>query len=249
MKRLFPIVLFLLAGCAGQSVQPDGGQPHARSSAAVHTELGAGYYSRHQYAVALSELRDAIKADSTYAPAYNVLGLVYMDLKENRKAKDNFERALDLSPQDSDINNNYGWFLCQNGQPKESIGKFLTALANPLYATPEIAYLNAGICSEKAGEDAKAAGYYRLALQIRPGFPRANLGLAGIDYRQGRYEAARNHLLQYMKSAEPTAQGLLLGVRIARKLGDSDAQADYATQLRNRFPDSQEAGEIQNGNE
>ena len=42
-----------------------------------------------------------------------MFGLVYMQLKENSRAEESFERALRLSPNDADINHNYGWFLCQ----------------------------------------------------------------------------------------------------------------------------------------
>ena len=247
MKRILPVLL-LLFGCAGQAVQSGDVQARKRSSATVHTELGAGYYSRGQYAVALSELGEATRADPSYAPAYNVLGLVYMAIRENDNARDNFERALSISPRDSDINNNYGWFLCQTGHEKESIGKFLKALSNPLYATPEKADLNAGICSEKAGDDAKAEGYYREALRLHPGLGQANLGLARISYRMGRYAQAKTYLVNSLQGTEPSAESLWLGIEIARKLGDPDSEADYATQLRNRFPDSQEARDLLNGN-
>jgi len=48
---------------------------NARNSAKIHTELGALYFQDGQLATALEELRIAIAADSSYAPAHNVLGL------------------------------------------------------------------------------------------------------------------------------------------------------------------------------
>ncbi|MDP1952393.1 MAG: tetratricopeptide repeat protein, partial [Betaproteobacteria bacterium] len=83
-----------------------------RNRARIHTELGSAYFERGNLGVALEELRIAIGADPNYAQAYNVLGLVHMDLRENDVAQRHFERALALSPNDPDINNNYGWFLC-----------------------------------------------------------------------------------------------------------------------------------------
>ena len=243
--RAIAILLLALAGCAAQPVQSGASQP--KSSAAVHTELGAGYYSRGQYAVALQELNAALKADPSYAQAYNMLGLVYMTLRENTTAEENFGRALNLNPRDSDINNNYGWFLCQTGRAAQSIKHFQIALANPLYATPEKAYLNAGICAVRMKDDRHAEIYYHEALQAQPKLAMADLGLAGIYYRDGSYKRARMYLSSYMKMAAPSAASLWLGIRIEHALGGSDAEADYAEQLRNRFPDSSEAQDLRDG--
>ncbi|MBY0578560.1 MAG: type IV pilus biogenesis/stability protein PilW [Burkholderiales bacterium] len=236
----------LLAGCASQPEQLDTEQGK-RSSAAVHAELGAGYYGRGQYAVALAELKEAVKSDPSYAPAYNVLGLVYMTLRDNDAAEQNFEHALSINPKDSDINNNYGWFLCQTQREKKSIEHFLAALANPLYTTPEMAYLNAGICSERIGEDRRAERYYQQALQIQPRLAQANLGLARINFRAGNYGLARSYLSSHMQMAEPSPQSLWLGIRIERRLGGSGVEADYGAQLKSRFPESAEAHDLLNG--
>ena len=103
-----------------------------RNRARIHTELASAYFERGNMGVALEELRIAIAADPNYAPAYNVLGLVHMDLRENDVAQRYFERALALSANDPDINNNYGWFLCQTGREEQSIAYFLAALENSL---------------------------------------------------------------------------------------------------------------------
>src|SRR5439155_98792 len=84
----------------------------ARERARIHTELAGSYYQRGNLGVALAEARTAIAADSSYAPAYNVLGLVYSDLRENGEAEGAFERSLRLNPNDPDANHNYAWFLC-----------------------------------------------------------------------------------------------------------------------------------------
>ena len=75
-------------------------------------------------------------ADPNYAPAYNVLGLVHMDLRENAGGAEHFERAARLAANDPDINNNYGWFLCRSGREEQSIALFPRGLEEPLYNTP-----------------------------------------------------------------------------------------------------------------
>ncbi|MGZ5084463.1 MAG: tetratricopeptide repeat protein, partial [Usitatibacter sp.] len=106
-----------LAGCASQSTTEshpvtDSTGADARRRAEVHTALAGEYYSRGNFTVALSEVRLALKDDATYFPAYNMQGLVYMELREDGQARDSFSQALKLSPNNAEVLNNYGWFLC-----------------------------------------------------------------------------------------------------------------------------------------
>ena len=142
-----------LAGCATHSASSSGQQvtTRAQASAKVHTELAASYYERAQLGVALEELGKALRAEPNYAPAYNVRGLVNMALHEDRQAEEDFQRSLQLDNSDAGTHNNYGWFLCQRGKERDSIKQFMEALKNPLYATPEKSYVNAGVCSKKSG--------------------------------------------------------------------------------------------------
>jgi len=46
----------------------------------------------------------------------------------------------------------------------------------------------------------------------------------------------------------PTSEALWLGVRIERKLGNRSAESGYASQLRSRYPTSDEYQEFLKGN-
>ena len=67
-----------------------------RNRARARTDLAGGYYRNGQLAVALDEARRAVAIDANYAEAYGLLGLIYMDMKEQRDAEENFQRALKL---------------------------------------------------------------------------------------------------------------------------------------------------------
>lgn len=252
MRRL---ALLLLMNLAIQPVMADEGVDQAQSAVAtpryradLHTQLGAAYYSRGQLGVALQELNEALQADSSYAPAYNVRGLVYMALLEDDQARKNFERALSLSPADSDTQNNYGWFLCQRGRAKESIAHFLAALKDPLYPTPDKAYFNAGVCSLKFDDEQGAEGYFLKAVQLQTQLPQAYFYLAELYFKRSAYSQARNFLIRYMQqTASPSVESLWLGVRLERKTGDRAAEANYSFQLRKRYPESREAKALAEG--
>jgi len=245
MKLVIMILLFTLsAGCASSGGGAGGDQQSSvdkDASAKIHTELAALYYGQKRYGVALDELKYATSMNSDYAPAYGVRGLVHMALLEDKKAKDDFLRSLDLDSKDSGTRNNYGWFLCERGHQKEAMEQFMEAVKNPLYATPEKAYLNAGMCAKKTGMIKNAETYFQQALYLQPKMPEALLGMAELSFAKADYAGAKSYFLRLARNgAELSASDLLLAVRVEHKLGDKNAEASYKLQLRKRFPDSRE---------
>lgn len=255
MTRFLVLLLVVLSACAGQpktstglnapQSPPKPASPQER--ARIHTELAALYYSRGNHGVALQESMIAVEADPQYGPAHNVLGLVQMELKEDAAADRSFQQALAINPNDSEANNNYGWFLCNRGREKEAIAYFVAAIRNPLYHTPELAYTNAGLCSRKLGNDQEAEGYLLQALKLQPGQPRALQALAEIHYQRRDYSGTKQLVMRFLEVAQPTPEILWLGVLSARGLGDRNAEASYGVQLRRRFPDSKEALALKSG--
>lgn len=231
------ISLAVLSGC---STKKDGSHPN-RKSAQVHTELAGLYFERAQAGVALEELEIALQADSDYAPAYGMRGLVHMSLREDKEAEDDFQKSLRLDNTDSETRNNYGWFLCQRGREKESIPHFMAAVKNPLYPTPALAYLNAGLCSQKIGSNKDAEEFLQKALQIQPGMPQALFAMAQLSFSVGDYSAAKKYFARFSENNDNlSAEQLWLAVRIERKVGNRNAEASYGMQLRRRFPDARE---------
>jgi type IV pilus assembly protein PilF len=249
LKRF--LLLLLLAGCAGQSdpthdtgtIIGEVGDP--RNRAKLHTELASLYYGNGNLGVALEELRSATSADSGYAPAHGMYGLVYMQLRENDRAEASFERALRLSPNDADINHNYGWFLCQTGRETASIKHFLHAIRNPLYPTPWRSYSAAGSCTLKVNQVKDAEAFFERALKLEPDEPGALLHLGQIRYRQGNMGEARKLVARHNKLVTPSAESLWLALRIERRLGERVAEQAFANQLRRRYPTSPEFQALQ----
>lgn len=261
-------VALLVAGCQSNPFAPAPAQPPQpigpqiqpapqprvqqqevtpRQRAEVHADLAAGYYERGQMDIALEELGIAQKHDATFPRIYNIYGLVYAVMEDLPKAEQNFRRALELAPNDSEARHNWGWYLCTHGRARESIAEFEAALRNPLYRTPEIALVNAGKCSASIGDAAAAEQYFRRALQMRPNDPTAAYNLAMTTFKAGRLPESRALMRLVMQQTAPPPEALYLGMCVERKLGDRQAEQSYALQLRNRYPDSAEARAIPTG--
>jgi type IV pilus assembly protein PilF len=259
MKRTLVLCLAALAAsCAKPTTAPEVSIPYeqrevkgekgAKDRAQIHTRLAANYYVGRNFAVALEEATKALQDDPNYVPALNILGLTYMELGQDGPAQQALEKAVSINPNDSDTRNNYGWFLCRSKrQEDEAIRQFMLAVRNPLYQTPEKAYVNAGDCARTKGDLAAAEGYYQKALQQRPGFGRALLGLADLHFRRGQYRESRTLLDQYRQGSAATAESLWLQVRVERKLGDRKAEAESARELRRVFPGAPETALLQAG--
>jgi type IV pilus assembly protein PilF len=238
-------LVLLLAGCAsqggGSAGTPTETTTHAQAVAKIHTELAASYFERAQYGIALQEIEIALNSESSYAPAFNVRGLIRMALREDQQAEDDFRRSLQLDSKDPNAHNNYGWFLCQRGRESESVVQFLEALKNPLYSSPETAYVNAGVCSKRIGKLKDADEYLQRALIRHPNLPEALFGLADVNFATHDYAGAKSYFLRFLQnSSELTAEQLWLAVRIERKIGSRNSEESYALQLRKRFPDARE---------
>jgi type IV pilus assembly protein PilF len=239
--RVFVLALIVLwlPGCAsdGNGLPPE----RALASAKIHTELAASYFERKQYSIALQEIETALKAKADFPPAFNVRGLIHLTLREDQLAEEDFRHGLKLDITDSVTHNNFGWFLCQRGREAEAIPQFLEAVKNPLYNTPEAAYVNAGVCSNNIGKFADAEEYFQRALVRVPNLPEALFGLAEMSLAKHDFAGAKAYFLRFSQRApELTAENLWLAVRIERKVGDRNSERSYALQLQKRFPDSRE---------
>lgn len=218
-----------------------------RQRAKVHTELGRLYLMEGQFEVALDEARISIEADSGYAPAHNLVGLVYMTLRKSDLAQESFRRALDLAPGDPEINNDYGWFLCQTGKPKDSIIYFRKAINNRLFTSPGKALTNAGLCSLMASDDRQAEDYLFQALRLDRENAAALFWLADLAYRDKRYPEALQRIKGLHALGEPSAASAWLGLRIDRKLGDREGEARYMGIMRRKYRETPEFQKMTRG--
>lgn len=242
----------LLGGCEtttmvnGQVVAtPVSGNPTSaelKKRAEIRLQLAANYYQKGQYAVALEETQRALQSDPNSPSAYNLLGLIYMDIGDRRAADTNFAQALRLDPNNSETLNNYGWYLCRTQRERESLEYFQRAAANRLYATPAMPLRNAGMCMMQVRDFKLAEEYLRRSFELDAASPIGKFQLARLYLMTKQYDRAAFYYGLLEKTVDATAETLWLGVRVARGGGDLRNEQRLATELQRRFPNSREAG-------
>jgi type IV pilus assembly protein PilF len=248
----------LLAACAQQSTvqttvnpqdarnAPESGEPERR--AALRMELASLYFGRGQYETALEETRLALAAKPDLGAVYNLRGLIYGAMGDERQADENFQRALAINPRDVDTMHNRGWFLCQRNRFDEADRLFEQALAQPNYRDAPRTLMTQGVCLARAGKLPEAEQKLQQAYDIDAGNPTAALNLSEVLYRRGDYERARFYIRRVNQREEMSnAQTLWLALRIENRIGNRGGVEEYGRQLRNRFPQSPEAQSYERG--
>jgi type IV pilus assembly protein PilF len=189
----------------------------------------------------------ALKTNPDSADAHTLLAVIHDRRGNARQAGTHYQRASELAPRQGAALNNYGAWLCQNGNPAESLVWFDRAIAAPGYATPASALANAGGCAMRSGQYERAERDLRQALQLDPGNAYALASMAENEFRQQRYFEARAFNERRLAAAPATADVLQLAARIEEKLGDRGAAGRYHQRLRAEFPDraSADSGETQ----
>jgi type IV pilus assembly protein PilF len=220
----------------------------AEKRASVRLELAGGYFSRGQFNTALDEIKLALAAKPDMGAAYNMRGLVYAAMGEERLAEDSFERAMSLNPRDADAMHNRAWFKCQRGQYDDADRLFEQAIATPQYRDLARSLMAQGICNARAGRMVPAEQKLLRAYEVDPTNPTTAYNLADVLYRRSELERARFYVRRINDRDElSNAQTLWLAARIENRAGNRSAAEVFGRQLRERFPQSPEAQAYEGG--
>ena len=245
-----------LHGCAANSstsvdsdatVFTPSDEPETRRRARIRLELAANYFENGQTAVALDEVKQALAADPAYADAFNLRGLIYMQLNNFPQADDSFRRALALRGGDGNVLHNYGWLLCQQQKYKDADQYFARALASPVYTARSKTLMARGLCQSGAGQFAEAEQSLLKAYELDAANPVVGYHLSSLMFRRNELGRAQFYIRRLNNSQFANAESLWLGIKVERALGDSVAMKQLAEQLRKRFPESSEQMAFERG--
>ena len=117
-------------------------------------------------------------------------------------------------------------------RPRRARKLFAEVARNPLYQTPEVALVNAGVCVRGAGDLVDAERYFNRALAIRPNMPEAMLQLGNIAFDRGDAAQARDIVQRYLAvesaDAGSAVAGLSRGAQAGRHRGGRGLRAARA---------------------
>ncbi|HXQ31223.1 MAG TPA: type IV pilus biogenesis/stability protein PilW [Steroidobacteraceae bacterium] len=245
MKRLIVLVALVLAAASGLAAEKRAPDPDPKQTAArLNAQLAIAYLKQNDVAEARKKIEKALQENDKDPAVQSSAGLVYERLLEPDQADRHYSAALRLAPKDADMVNNYAVFQCRRGNWAKGQKLFEQAANSPSYATPEVAYANAGVCARSAGNLTRAEELFAKALSIRADYPDALLQMADLTLARGAGPLAHVYLQRYLVNGPAAPDALLLAVRVGRAIGDHAEESRYAAQLQHDFPDSAQAREL-----
>ena len=137
-----------------------------REEAALHLQIGTGYFKNGKYPQALNELLLAEKQDPQNALVQNNLGLVYFVREKYDLAEEHMRRALKINPNYTEALNNLARIEIELSRFDEALGELNKVLADLTYSNVEKAWVNIGLAYFRKGEYATARDKLTEAIRI-----------------------------------------------------------------------------------
>ncbi|MGS0681798.1 type IV pilus biogenesis/stability protein PilW [Shewanella sp. 125m-7] len=252
-KLVLPLVLIVSSmvttGCVTQDTYAGTDIPVSErkvdkvSAARQRIQLGLTYLQKGNSEQAKANLDRALAFAPNLEEVHIAFAYYYQSVGELEKTEQAYRKAINASDATGDSYNNFGAFLCQQGNYAESEKMFLKAIAQPLYTRSASTYENLGICSRKAGKISQAKKYFAMALQYDSRRRTSLIELTEIDLEEGEYVDAREQLSRYHRVTAESATSLSLGIKIEQGLNDENAVRRFGILLLAKFPQSIQAKE------
>ena len=252
MKQLIRIILIItitgLSACTTKDemvVDKKVSEPDLQQASALNVQLAIGYIDRDQLGIAQEKLEKAIEQDPDSVDAYTTMAYLKRKVHELEEAEKYYLEALDIKSTNPNIHNNYGGLFCQMGRYDDALKEIRLAYEVPFYETPYLAYANAGTCLLDKGDYKEAEKMLRKALHDQPSYAGALISMAEIGVKTEKFLMARAYIQRYHAVARPTAESLWLQIQSEKALGAEEHYLKYARRLLKDFPDSDEAGMLE----
>jgi type IV pilus assembly protein PilF len=237
LVSLLVISILTVSGCA----TTDSENKDINDASDYNAQLGLAYINQGRYEVALAKLKKSIEQNPDNAVAHHYIAELYRRLGEFDKAETHFDKALDLTPENSSLLNNYGVFLCDDEKYNEAYKYFEKVLKDPLYPSKGLIYENIGLCAQSEGNLKIAEENLRFALRLNPQAPKSLLAMAQISFDNQKYAQSRKYFYQYLENARHTPASLWLGILLEKRSGNKNRVASYVVLLKGKYPNSEEA--------
>ncbi|MDN3447705.1 type IV pilus biogenesis/stability protein PilW [Psychrobacter sp. APC 3281] len=218
--------------------------------ARVRTSLAAQYIRKNELDTAQQQLEKAFAADSRYAPAYDMMG-VLLQQEGSRinlaKADEYFKKAISLDKDFVQAHNNYGVYLSQTKRYREAAEQFEIAGATLGYEGRIGALENLGRTYLQLGDNSAASKAFLRALDGNRNSIIAHIELVDLLLDQQRVPQAQrlyDETLILVQGQGISPRLLLQGIKLAAAQNNITTRQQLAQQLLSAYPLSDEAKQL-----
>ena len=218
--------------------------------ARVRTSLAAQYIRKNELDAAQRQLEKAFAANSRYAPAYDMMGVLLQQEGSRlnlEKADQYFKQAIALDAEFTQARNNYGVYLSQMKRYNEAIAQFEIAGSVLGYEGRIGALENLGRTYLQLNNHPLAAKAFLRALEGNRNSLIAHIELVDLLLEQQRIIQAQrlyDETLVLIKGQDISPRLLLQGIKLATVQNDITTRQQLAQQLLSAYPLSEEAKQL-----
>lgn len=258
---LLAVLTLALAGCQstpnpnvgmGEVSQYGGAGADKSQLAQIRTALAGQYISERKLDDAKAQLEIAFRADSRYAPAYDMMGnLLSAEGSQLNlaKADEYFKKALSIDPNFVQARNNYGVYLSKVGRHKEAIEQLNIAGSTLGYKGRASSLENLGMTYLKVGDEASAEDAFNRALEIDSGLVLSKMELIDILIGQKRTLPAKEHYdnlksLWQLHNEPMPARLIYQGLKLSILQNNPQERQRLSGLLLSQYPLSEEAKKL-----
>lgn len=210
--------------------------------AMTRISLGLGYLKMGNTAQAKLNLEKAKRFAPNLVQVHTAFAHYYDSVGEFDLATQSYEEALSIESDDPDTLNNYGVFLCRQGEIDKAEEQFLKAIAVPSYILVAKSYENLALCQLGADKFSKAELYLEKAILHSPSNASSLKQMAQLQYAKTDYKQAIVFIKRYERSTRKfSPDALALAYKVFEKNRQKNIAKNYAGMLVKLFPNSYEA--------
>lgn len=224
-------IVLMLVGCVTD--RPDENKKDLHIASAYNVDLGLGYLKQGNVERAKGKLLLALEQDDRNTTAYAAMAYFLERTGDEKDAASYYQKALNIAPEEGDLLNNYGTFLCRMHRYDEAEHYFLRAAKKMNYVNTVAAYENAALCALDAKRYEKAHTYFEKVLAQDSLRARSLWEISRLDQQLGNNAEAYRYLQRYMLvQKNPDAELMRTAISLARSNKDIDGMLHYQEALK-----------------
>lgn len=202
--------------------------------------LALSYLEKNDRPQAKLNLDKALELSPNLPEVHSSRAYFYQKIGENFLAESSYQKALSLAPDDPNIQNNFGTFLCSQEQFSKAENLLKTAIKSPNYNNVGRSYYNLAICQVEQALYKSALDNLIKANKYEPTANDILYMGATLNYGYSDYANALSWYQEYLSQNGADAEGLLLGVSLYRVTGMTEQADNLANQLKSKYGSSKE---------
>ena len=185
----------------------------------LHSQLSFEFILNQNIDVALGEAREAIRLTPDGVEANHAMARVNQFLNNHQQVLAHYHRALKTDPDSVLVLNDFGQYLCEQGQLQLALEKFNRAARQLMNPQRMVSYTRAAACSFKFKKYDDADHYLVKALEINNSSLAVLFNLARVKYFQKDFHSAANYLERYFKITQtPSDEAQALALKLETEI-------------------------------